>query len=91
MKTITRTVFVAEDGAEFGSESACQTYEADGCVHMAKLPTYGDHAPLEDSALRWMLSGDGNCYYATASKMSRILAGSSNHPAWASHLIYFGK
>ncbi len=89
MKTVTK--YIAEDGREFSLKGACQRYEADGCVEFKPIPDYGDHVPLTEKALRWMLGGDGDCYYATATKTSRCRAKSCDHPDWATHLMYFGK
>lgn len=89
MKTI--TVYEATDGKRFATPSACEKYEADGCVEFEPLPDYGDHLPLTVDNLRWMISGDGSAYYATADKRSRISIHATRHPAWATHLIYFGK
>lgn len=90
MKTITRTIYVASDGEEFHDEAECLQYEADGCVHMKAIPNYGEHRPYDEKTFRWMMSGDGDCHYATATKMEREPAGRTR-PAWATHLIYFGK
>lgn len=87
----TLTIYVAEDGEEFYNQDECERYEAAGCVHFEPLPKYGDHVPLTKDALRWMLSGDGDCYYATATHRSRKRARGSAHPKWATHLVYFGK
>lgn len=84
-------VYIAEDGKEFNTLEGCRKYEADGCITFEPLPSYGDHVPLTDNALMWMLDGDGSCYYATANRRSRTRAHRAPHPAWATHLIYFGK
>lgn len=91
MKKITRTIYIAEDGAEFYDEQKCKTYEDDGCVELEPIPKHCTHVILTEINLAWMLSGDGDCCYATASKMSNISAGSRDHPKWATHLVYFGK
>lgn len=85
------TVYEAQDGKRFSSEKKCLDYEADGCVEFRLIPKYGDHVPLTESELRWMLHGDGSCYYATSERMSRVFAHSAPHPDWATHLVYFGK
>lgn len=91
MKKITRTFYRATDGEEFDSKEQCLKYESDGCVELESLPKYGDHVPITEKALNWMLNGDGDCLYATATKRSRISAHRAPHPSWATHLIYFGK
>lgn len=92
MKTTTRTIYTAEDGREFHDEAKCQQYEADGCVELFPLPGYGEHGPITDARLMyWVMNGDGSGYYATATKMSRIDVHPTTHPAWATHLVYFGK
>lgn len=91
MKTKTKTFYIATDGREFTDKAKCEQYEADGCVEFEPLPGYGDHFPLTERDLRWMLSGDGDCCYATATKMSLVPARCAPHPDWATHLIYFGK
>lgn len=89
MKTI--LLYVAEDGREFPTENECLEYEAAGCVSFSALPGYGEHVPISQSSLQWMLSGDGSCYYATATHRSDKHAHAAAHPTWATHLIYFGK
>lgn len=91
MKIITETVYVATDGKRFRTQAKCEQYEADGCVELSILPAYGTHIPLTESDLGWMLNGDGDCYYATATQMSHVSARHAPHPTWATHLIYFGK
>lgn len=91
MKIETRTVYIAEDGEEFNRKSDCVRYERNGCVDLIPLDDFGEHQPLEAATLHWMLNGDGSCYYATATKQSRITAGCGPHPVWATHLVYFGK
>lgn len=91
MKKKTVTYYEATDGQEFDTEAKCLQYEADGCVKLEAIPKYADHLPINDPGARWMLSGDGSCYYATATKRSRIPAGRGTPPTWATHLIYFGK
>lgn len=91
MKKITRTVYVATDGKEFDTAAKCKRYEADGCVELKPLPDYGGHMSLTEQKLRCYLGGDGDCYYATATKLSRVRAHGAPHPEWATHLIYFGK
>lgn len=91
MKTITRTIYVASDGREFSDQTKCAQYEADGCVEFQPIPKYADHLPLDDRNFHFYVQGDGSGYYATAYKMSRVSLRSSNHPSWATHLVYFGK
>ncbi len=85
------TIFVAEDGKQFSNAADCIEYEANGCVNLRPIPSYCDHVPLTEEALRWMLNGDGDCYYATNGARSDKLAHHSPHPEWATHLAYFGK
>lgn len=89
MKEVTR--YVAEDGREFVSAAECQQYEADGCVEFRPIPDYGEHVPITDEDLAWMIGGDGSCYYATADRVSAQYASTPPHPKWATHLMYFGK
>lgn len=91
MKELHLTVYEASDGKRFNTVDECKQYEADGCVELTPLPDYGDHMPLTNENLRWMSQGDGSCYYATATRMSRRRPSRSDHPAWATHLVYFGK
>jgi hypothetical protein len=84
-------LFEAHDGKQFTSEDQCAEYEANGCVEFYTLPGYGEHVTLTEQQLNWMIGGDGSCYYATASKMTRIRPHKAPHPSWATHLIYFGK
>lgn len=91
MKTIRLTRYEASDGELFSNKSDCLKYEADGCVDLKELPDYGDHFQLTEKVLQRMMDGDGSCYYATATKMSRIRPHRAPHPAWATHLVYFGK
>lgn len=88
----TKTIFIATDGRRFDDSEECQKYEADGCVFFEPLPKYGTHVPITKEALSWMCDGDGDCYYATATKLSRESASrGETHPEWATHLMYFGK
>lgn len=87
----TKTIYIAQDGECFDKQSECEQYEADGCVHFESLPNYGQHLPLTPERLAWMRAGDGDCYYATATKMTHREARHGPHPDWATHLIYFGK
>lgn len=89
MKKVTR--YCSHSFFDANSLPLLATYEADGCVHFEPIPDYGDHVILNNENLNWMLWGDGSCYYATATKRSRITTHSGNHPAWATHLVYFGK
>lgn len=84
-------VYIAENGEQFTSAKACEQYEADGCIRFSPIPTYCDHRPMSESDLRWMLSGDGDCYYATATKRSDQRARPAPRPKWATHLVYFEK
>jgi len=85
------TAYIAGDGKTFWTEKECRKYEADGCVEFEPLPKYGDHVPISDKALMWMIGGDGSCYYATETRLSRVHAHRAPHPEWATHLVYFGK
>jgi hypothetical protein len=87
----THAVYIAADGRRFDDQKACEQYEADGCVEFSRIPKYCDHVPITDQTLSWMITGDGSCYYATATRMSRISAHPAPHPKWATHLVYFGK
>ena len=91
MKTITRTIYVADDGAEFLDQQKCRKYEDDGCVDMKPIPEYCDKYPLTEQNVRMLCGGDGSCYYATNTQMSRITPRSTQHPKWATQLVYFGK
>lgn len=85
------TLYEAKDGKRFETECECLKYEKDDCVEFRAIPKYGDHVPITDSALVWMLNGDGSCYYATSERLSKVSAHRAPHPAWATHLVYFGK
>lgn len=86
------TLYEASDGKRFHDKEKCEQYERNGCVEFMPLPDYGDHSPITDqSALHWALMGDGSGYYATETQMTRIRVRSGDHPAWATHIIYFGK
>lgn len=86
------TVYQAKDGRRFDDKADCEQYEADGCVEFFPLPDYGDHSPITDERnVYWAMNGDGSGYYATATRMSRERVGRAPHPAWATHIIYFGK
>lgn len=91
MKTVTETIHIASDGKRFHDRAKCEQYEADGCVEFEPIPDYGEHVPITEENIRWMCGGDGSCYYATATKRTKIRAGGSTHPEWATHLVYFGK
>lgn len=93
MKVITETVYIATDGKRFLTQEKCEQYEADGCVELSPLPDYGDHETLAEGLKNYFFTnGDGSCYYATETKMSKqSLNHNGPHPAWATHLIYFGK
>lgn len=91
MKIETRTIYIAEDGEEFHDRKKCEQYEAFGCVNLEPLPGYGTHRPLTAENLKWMSNGDGSVYYATATMISDREPHWKEHPAWATHLIYFGK
>jgi len=91
MKIETRTIYIAEDGTEFSEQSKCEKYEKDGCVHLTKLPKFGDHFELTPELVDQLMHGDGSLYYATADRMSRVTPHRAPHPEWATHLVYFGK
>lgn len=91
MTIITRKVYVADDGEEFTSAKQCSEYEANGNVTLVPLPNYGDHGPITGRVFWRALNGDGSGYYATETKMSRERVRRDNHPAWATHVVYFGK
>jgi hypothetical protein len=85
-----KTIYVATDGERFDEQSACEQYEADGCVHFRPIPDYCDHFLIAGN-IEAYLGGDGSLYYATDTRMSRISPTRKPHPAWATHLVYFGK
>lgn len=91
MKKVTQVRYVAEDGTQFYEESECLEYEANGCVRLSPIPSYGTHVPLTDKAAEWMGRGDGSGFYATATKYSDEFVHHPPHPSWATHLIYFSK
>lgn len=90
MKKVTYTIYEATDGRKFYSEAECLKYEKDGCVKLRAIPGYVKSIPI-CSDWRWMLSGDGDCLYATATHVSDQRARHADHPAWATHVVYFGK
>ena len=91
MKTI--TVYEAKDGRRFDKQKDCEVYEADGCVAFKPVPKYGHHVPLTREDIAWMSNGDGDCYYATATRYDPQSSPNLNvkPPEWATHLLYFGK
>lgn len=91
MRVSKRTFYIATDGKEFTDKAKCEQYEADGCVEFRPLEKWmGAPVPITDK-WEWMLSGDGSCHYATATRVSREEAGRAPRPVWATHVIYFGK
>lgn len=90
MKEVAFIVYEATDGRRFNTKEECLRYENDDCVKLRPKPSYGGHVPIA-SQWQWMLGGDGDCYYATETKVSDIRAGRTPQPEWATHVMYFGK